>query len=47
MLAFEVGIGQADAVLRIMRSNGFGDIQILKDLGGIPRVVFGTLCDEI
>jgi release factor glutamine methyltransferase len=47
MLAFEVGIGQADAVLRIMRTNGFGNIEILKDLNGIPRVVFGTLCDEI
>ncbi|MDO4812177.1 MAG: peptide chain release factor N(5)-glutamine methyltransferase [Eubacteriales bacterium] len=47
MLAFEVGIGQADEVLRIMRANGFGDVQILKDLNGIPRVVFGTLCDEV
>lgn len=47
MLAFEVGIGQADAVLRIMRTNGFGNIEILKDLNGIPRVVFGTLCDEV
>ena len=47
MLAFEVGIGQADAVLRIMRANGFGDIQIVKDYNGIPRVVFGTLCDAI
>ncbi|WP_298032836.1 peptide chain release factor N(5)-glutamine methyltransferase [uncultured Dysosmobacter sp.] len=46
-LYFEVGIGQADSVLRIMRSQGFGDIQIVKDLRGIPRVVFGTLCTEI
>lgn len=46
-LYFEVGIGQADAVLRIMRTQGFGDIQIVKDLHGIPRVVFGTLCTEI
>ena len=46
-LYFEVGIGQADAVLRIMRTQGFGDIQIVKDLRGIPRVVFGTLCTEI
>ena len=44
---FEVGIGQADDVLRIMRAQGFGDIQIVKDLAGIPRVVFGTLCTEI
>ena len=46
-LYFEVGIGQADAVLRIMRAQGFGDIQVVKDLHDIPRVVFGTLCTEI
>ena len=47
LMAFEVGIGQADQVLRIMRSHGFGDIQIVKDLNNIPRVVYGTLCDHI
>ena len=46
-LYFEVGIGQADQVLRIMRSQGFGDIQIVKDTHDIPRVVFGTLFTEI
>ena len=46
-LYFEVGIGQADHVLRIMRSQGFGDIQVVKDHHDIPRVVFGTLCTEI
>ena len=46
-LYFEVGVGQADSVLRIMRAQGFGDIQIVKDLHDIPRVVFGTLCTEI
>ena len=46
-LYFEAGIGQADAVLRIMRGQGFGDIQIVKDTHDIPRVVFGTLCGEI
>lgn len=46
-LYFEVGIGQADSVLRIMRAAGFGDIQVVKDTNGIPRVVFGTLCAEI
>ena len=46
-LYVEVGIGQADSVLRIMRAQGFGDIQIVKDLHDIPRVVFGTLCTEI
>jgi len=46
-LYFEVGIGQADSVLRIMRAQGFGDIQVIKDLHDIPRVVFGTLCEEV
>ena len=46
-LYFEVGIGQADAVLRLMRSVGFGVIQVVQDPAGIPRVVYGTLCDHI
>lgn len=46
-LYYEVGIGQADTVLRIMRAEGFGDIQVIKDLHGIPRVVYGTLCTEV
>lgn len=44
---FEVGIGQADQVLRIMRSAGFGSIEIVKDTGGIPRVVYGTVCESV
>ena len=47
LLAFEVGIGEADEVLRIMRANGFGDIQIVRDLHEIPRVVYGRLCEEV
>lgn len=46
-LYFEVGIGQADDVFRIMQAQGFGDIQVVKDHHEIPRVVFGTLCTEI
>lgn len=46
-LYFEVGIGQSDDVLRIMRGSGFGDIQVVKDLNGIPRVVFGALCENV
>ena len=42
-LLFEVGIGQADEVLRIMRSVGFGDLEVTPDLQGIPRVVEGVL----
>ena len=44
---FDVGLGQADSVMRIMRSAGFGDIEVVKDTAGIPRVVFGTLYHEI
>ncbi len=46
-LFFEVGIGQADSVLRLMRAQGFGDLQVIKDHHKIPRVVLGTLYQEI
>lgn len=46
-LYFEVGIGQADTVLRLMRAQGFGDINVVPDDQGIPRVVYGTLLEEI
>lgn len=46
-LFFEVGLGQADPVLRLMRSQGFGDLQVIKDHHKIPRVVLGALCQEI
>ncbi|MBR0312973.1 MAG: peptide chain release factor N(5)-glutamine methyltransferase [Oscillospiraceae bacterium] len=46
-LLFEVGIGEADTVLRLMRANGFGDGEIVKDLNDIPRVVCGTLWEQI
>lgn len=46
-LLFEVGIGQADAVLRMMREHGFGDVEVTKDLNDIPRVVCGTRWDAV
>lgn len=46
-LYFEVGIGQADDVLRIMRTQGFGDIEVVPDTAGIPRVVYGTLHESV
>ena len=46
-LYFEVGIDQADRVLRIMRGVGFGDLQIVRDTAGIPRVVYGTICESL
>lgn len=42
ILAFEVGIGQADDVADIM-SKRFEKIKIIKDLSGIDRVVTGIL----
>ena len=46
-LYFEVGIGQADPVLRLMRAAGFGDIQVIPDTNDIPRVVFGTAMESV
>jgi release factor glutamine methyltransferase len=42
LLAFEVGLGQAEAVAKLMRNN-FHSIQIVKDLSKIERVVGGLL----
>ncbi|MBD3287601.1 HemK family protein methyltransferase, partial [candidate division KSB1 bacterium] len=38
-LALELGMGQADAVEKILRQSGFADIEVIKDLNGIDRVV--------
>ena len=46
-LYFEVGIGQADTVLRLMRASGFGDINVVQDTAHIPRVVYGTMLESI
>lgn len=43
VLAFEVGINEAEAVACIMEQNGFTDIQTRKDYCDIDRVVFGTV----
>lgn len=43
VLAFEVGINQADAVADIMKQNGYQNIGMRKDYNDIDRVVFGTL----
>ena len=41
LLAFEVGLGQADRVAELMRASGFTVIEIANDLAQIPRVVIG------
>lgn len=43
ILAFEVGINEADAVGRILARNRFKNITVRKDLCGVQRVVFGTV----
>jgi release factor glutamine methyltransferase len=38
-IIFEIGFDQADVVAEILRTAGFGAVQIRRDLGGRPRVV--------
>ncbi len=42
IMAFEVGINQADDVVEILGQNGFKGIETRTDLNGVRRVVFGT-----
>ena len=42
-LAFELGIGQSDLVKELMQNNGFSQIEIIQDLAGIGRVIFGRI----
>lgn len=42
-LLFELGIGQSNDVKSIMEKNGFQNIEIIKDLAGIDRVIVGNL----
>ncbi len=43
MLFYEVGKGQASAVRKIMRENGFEEIKTIKDYNKIERVVYGRI----
>lgn len=45
-LIFELGIGQAKHVQEFMESQGFSDIEIIKDLAGIERVISGKLVNQ-
>lgn len=42
VLAFEVGINEAEDVAEILKANGFINIGFKNDIIGIQRVVFGT-----
>lgn len=41
LLAFEVGIYQADSVSHILSEDGYSNIKVVKDLSGVKRVVYG------
>ncbi len=41
LLAYEVGVYQANDVAAILSQNGFRHIECIRDLGGIERVVLG------
>ncbi|HSP48109.1 MAG TPA: hypothetical protein VLN47_08555, partial [Clostridiaceae bacterium] len=45
-LIFEFGYNQGGEVMEIMMKNGFRNVEILKDLAGLNRVVFGELIPE-
>lgn len=42
-LLFEIGHDQARDVVKIMKDNNFCNINVLKDLSGLDRVVFGNI----
>jgi len=42
-LLFELGINESLDVANLMKDAGFGEIQILKDLSNIDRVIFGKI----
>lgn len=42
MLFFEIGYDQGEAVSRLMEQAGFLEVQVIKDYGGLDRVVYGT-----
>lgn len=41
ILAYEIGMGQEDAVMKILEENNFINIETTEDLAGIIRVVRG------
>lgn len=43
MLFYEIGYDQGEAVRRIMKDNGFREVEVIKDFSGFDRVVYGTL----
>ncbi len=46
MMAFEVGVGEAERVAELLKSAGYADIGFKKDINAITRVVFGIKNNE-
>lgn len=44
LLFLEIGCSQAKAVSAILRENGFGEIEVIKDYAGLDRVIKASLC---
>ena len=44
-LIFELGFGQSRQVANIMKEYGFTEIQTVKDLANIDRVILGKICE--
>ncbi len=43
VIAFEVGINQSERVAEILKTHGFKNVTVKKDLNSIDRVVFATI----
>lgn len=41
ILAFEIGYDQGNSVKNLMEQNGYNEVQVIKDLAGLDRVVIG------
>ena len=41
LLIFEIGYDQAEDVSGMMRSAGYAEVRVKKDLAGLDRVVYG------
>ena len=42
IIAFEIGYDQGESVKKIMENNGCKNVEVIKDLAGLDRVVIGT-----
>ena len=46
LLAFEIGYDQGEAVSSLMKEQGYRQVQVVKDLAGLDRVVTGRKNQE-